>query len=315
MKKFFPAVVGFITIFAVIFMVGGAVNGLSKNYKPVSMKNKVDIPLHVDYRNIPKGRNRKVLLTDTKFYFTSYDSKNGKGDCETPYVCDLKTGKIERMLNFDVGDVYNFCVYGDCIYFTCYCDTGYDTDANWGYCLIEYCMQNGFTHRIYETPNTVQDISFVISGDKLIYTCGDCDQDGEFDDYQLRIYDLKTEKEHILKKKVPYPRLYQAKNGAYFVYDTDDDSFSFYVEKNGTITSSYFDEDAYYEVDKKHIRINDKLISADFGEYLVLEDDMPDSSFVKNDCGYSYKIKYYLYEHKTQKTTPLVKAKYWFYYV
>lgn len=260
--------------------------------------------------------NESIYLTKDKFYFTSHDNSCNFGNGNKPYVYDLKTGEIKSMLDFDVDDIHNVTVINNKMYFISYTNTSTD----WGYCLFEYDINTEDVTRIYETPNTVDSIVMACFGDTIIYACSvspqNLDNTGEYE-----IHKLKNGNDTVIKNQIIsiVCDLIQNENGAYFTFCQNNDmdnSKSYFIDKNGNLSDSDFvpDEDDYY-YEKETEYINDKIISARFGDYYILEDKIPDKETSDGDCGYEYQINYYLYNAITQETHTLTSADYWYYYI
>lgn len=291
--------------------------GCVKNNANIELTNSIEV------NNSDDRFDTSIYLTRDKFFFTSNNDKSTFGDCNTPYVLDLKTGKEKEMLNFDVGDVSDIKMVGGYLYFTCYTYTSYDTDANWGSCLLKYNVQNEECTPVFETPNTVQDIWYEVLGNKLIVLLGCDEQDNSGAKYELYLYDTRTSEALAIKKYlsiVPNCMETDGKN-VYFRYEKEKLNSAGNGEIIGDVTVSISQKGEIKEC--KHIfaeeygdtegpdMIDGKIVSAAFGDYSILQETV--SKKYGNDCGYEYKIKYYLYDSNTWEKTPLTKAKYWFY--
>lgn len=291
-------------------------------------RNNVNITLGDGIRanNSDDRFDTSIYLTKDKFYFTNYNDKASFGDCNTLYVLDLKTGKTEQMLDFDAGDVKNIKMIGDYLYFTCYTYTSFDTDANWGSCLLKYNVQNGECSTVFETPNTVQDIMYEDLGDKLVILGGCDEQENAGTKYELNLYDTKTEKIQKIEKYSSIVPNYMETDGrnVYLRYERGSLNSVGNAEILGNVTISIsqkgeikeckheFAED--YDDTKGPDMIDGMVISAKFGDYSILQDKISEKKSL-NGCGFEYKIKYYIYDGNTWEKTPLTTAKYWFYYV
>lgn len=291
----------------------------------VKSNERIELANCVEVNNSDDRFNTSIYLTKDKFFFTSYDKEHIIGDSYIPYVLDLATGDIKQMLNFDVGDVKDMCLVGDYLYFACYTYTSFDTDANWGSCLLKYNTQNGECCTIFETPNTVQDIWYEVLGDKLLIL-GGCDEQGNsVNKYELFLYDTKTGKSKTIKKYSSIAPCSMETDGKYAYFKYENEKFNSVgnaeilgevvvsISKKGEIKECKHDfGDDISDRDEPDM-IDGKIISATFGDYSILQDKISArKSF--DGCGYEYKIKYYIYDGNTWEKTPLTKAKYWFYY-
>lgn len=310
MKKALSLVVAFVLCISLF--------GCAKSSKNIVLTNSVEV------NNSNDRFDTSIYLTKDKFFFTSNDDTNTFGDCNTPYVLDLKTGKTKKMLSFDVGDVRDIKMVGNFLYFKCYTYTSYDTNANWGSCLLRYNVQNEECSPVFETPNTVQDIWYEVLGNKLVILVGCDEQENSGAKYELYLYDTRTSETLTIERYsyiVPNCMETDGKN-VYFRYEKENinsvgnaeiiDDVTVSISPKGEIRECRHKFAEEYEDTKGPDMIDDMIISAAFGDYSILEKTVSKSS--GNGCGYEYKIKYYLYDGNTWEKTPLTKAKYWFYY-
>jgi len=259
--------------------------------------------------------NNSIYLTKNKFIFTSYNPDGRFGDMGKPYVYDLKTGKIEEMLDFDIGNFNNVTVLNNRMYFTCYTDTSSD----WGYCLYEYNFETKKAVRIFETPNTVDNIP-VVCCDDIIFYLGSKTPQNETDLRKDTLHIMDNGEDRLVKDGITaayYEGFLSNENGIFFTlnqnYDSDN-QITYFADKQGNIEE--VKKVLNYEENIQSAEyIDDKIISGKFGDYYILEDEMP-IRFTDNadKCGYDYKIMYYLYDVNTNEIHPLTKAQYWFYY-
>lgn len=264
--------------------------------------------------------NKSIYLTKDKFFFTTYDANNNFGSQQKPFVYDLKTAQIKPMLNFNVDTISDITVIGEKMYFISYTTTSTD----WGYCLLEYDINTDEIKRIFETPNTGDSIGMVNFDDTIIYTCSVSNQNAD-EIHEYEIHKLENGTDTILKSgiKSAMCEMNTDKNGVYFTYCSNNDweyAFSYYIDKNAVITESDFIpefEHKYVEEYENCEYIENKIISAKFGDYYILQDEGSEPKYRtdENDCGYKYKINYYLYDAKTKEISTLTDAEYWYYYV
>lgn len=272
--------------------------------------------------------NSSVYLTKDKFIFTTQDDNSNFGDQQMPMVYDLKTGKITKMVNFDTGGIDHCHLVGNDLYFVSYSKTtNGPVDASHGFCFFKYNLESGDIDCVYETPNTVSFIFSECIDDTIFYFASTTTQE-ELEDnietYQLHI--LKNGKDTIVKDniKTTIPDMIKAddKIGVYFntVMNNDfDTEKTYFTDMNGKTEET---DKSLYEMEEKnqqeeHEHIDDKIISGKFGDYYILEDEIPSEEDGKNagDCGYQYTINYYLYNVNTKETQTLTSATYWHYYI
>lgn len=316
MKKILSIILPLIMCVAIIGFVY-AVCGIDSEKKSGAL---ISSPLLVEKNNEDRY-NDSIYLTEDKFFFTSYDDSNSFGDSNTPYILDLMSGKKNIMFDFDIGDVRSMSVIGEYMYLIGYTYTDSADEEKWGSCLISYHIPDGKCDFIYKTPNTVQEIEYEILGNRLVILAGvDNQGDLDYDDYKLLCYDVSNEKlTDIMSLPSCLPISSKTDvDGAYFGFDKCVSNEYGNVEITGSVTYHiFYDMDieectTVFDETKNVQKIDDKIISANFGDYLILQDEIPNK--VSDGCGYDYKIKYYLYDTANGKKQPIEKVKYWFYY-
>lgn len=287
--------------------------------------------------------NTEIYLSKDKFIFTTEDSNSNFGDGQMPMVYDLKTGKITRMVNFDTGGIdYCFLIDRD-FYFVSYSNTTNNhTSTNWGYCLFKYNLDNGETIPVFETPNTFSDLSVTQQGEVLFYLgsvtatqeidqredkYGDNPDYGKYvpadDKMKYELHMIKDDQDILVMDAFEAVNavLHNGYNGVYLAVNDEyyKQKEAYFIDINGDVTSVNMDLSNYDDCTSLHYeteRIDGKIVSGKFGDYYILEDDIP--AKVKspnvNDCGYQYSINYYLYDKVNDTIYELTEKTDWHYY-
>lgn len=292
---------------------------LLQDYNDLADKNSAVFSngLKLNYNNECRSKTN-ICLTEKYFIYTTEDNdnRNSFGEPEKIIFYDLKSGNISAPISDYMTDVYDMYVIDDVLYFTCYKNTSYDVEANWGYCLCAYDFSNNMFTSIFETPNTVDNISVAVLDNNIYYLASLNDNiDDNKSGYILYEYDTSKKFTKIANEE------FQFNESDYLIsYDKNYIYFE-HLDIRYNDCSNYEVNGVYnIKVNERGVVLKDentpKIINNDnFGNYSVTEKHIRIPGKQNNvDCGYRYKTVYYLNNNATKETFKLSSAYKWHFY-
>lgn len=278
----------------------------------------------IDFTTENKTQNNSsVYLTEDKFYYTTYDSKNNFGDGSKLMVYNLRTGEITAPLSVNIGDISSLNYMNGKLYFTGYTNT----QTDWGFCLFELDCETYELKTIHQTPNTVDGISLAACGDKLFYIASENNQEnvdysGGFNLHMYEDGEDKIMNSQFVQQGYSQFLRYDDK-GAYIqvekyaAYQQVITGYSnYFIDSDGNITE-LMDESysADYFSAENEKPSEEFKVCADYKNYSILESDIVNDYGKDTDCGYKYKAVFYLYDKQNDMSYKLTEADYWYFYI
>lgn len=280
---------------------------------------KIENDLDVEVTN--GNFNECIYLTKDKFFFNSQTYRNSFGDGLEAFVYDLKKQEISPMFDFESSGIEKVAMATkDKLYINTYTYTKYKL-SEWGYCLVEYDIASGNTKKIYETPNTVYDISTNVINGTLFYAASTSDQNGaDADISKYEIHTLKDGKDAVILDGIAsdWVEFFELDGKNYFGYnDCGDWSKPVIYEIADTCAIKKTDKKVNLEEvtagELKEDTAGGLPVDGKFGNYYILDDGEVDKFHVF-DNGYNYHSNFYLYNVKTKEKAKLTTAIYTDYY-
>lgn len=271
-------------------------------------------------------RSTNIYLTKDKFFYTSYDRKNSVGDQYTAYVKDIKSGKEERLMSFDAGNVSNMAKIGDSLFFTCLADKNPVENGDTAcYCLMRYIIDKKHICTIFESPVSYAQIIPVVMNGKIFFTAVTQSR-SEYDEYQLFMYNPYDDNTTAVIddiENVSSVDFYKGAdiNKAYLLLYAENSLKSYLVDKTGKakIIKNELVPEHKPDIDT----YKDKPVCGQFGEYIIVEDKMPDEFLrcrhrlglctCSGSCSFKYKSNYYLTK-KGERLRKIAERNCCFYY-
>ena len=304
---------------------------------PVSISLKGDKVDQINYT--PSNAYREstdCYLTEDKFIYSVLDesSSNTFGNASKLVIYDLKSGEAYYPIDekkTPLSDIDNICLIDNELFFTAYAYTDYYENYNWGFCLFSLNMETNELKKIFQTPNTVDNIYPCVIDDSLYY----CASTMTLEQQDQRTV-LEVEEKY---KEIDFHtyQLHKYKNGTdsliasdlfeigYLYVDDSIDSNIYLLDWQDKVTVLNTDGEKV-KTDKETIKtVKAKMLKSEgrkqpennqvfarFGDYEIVYGDI--KKLYKHDCGFKYKCTYYLNDTKSGKQYKLSEGAYWYYY-